>query len=380
MSDKTPIVKRATKYAALTIGSGIALTFAMAGSAHADEIIYQNSDVTNAGYSFSNTGGNVAIGNASTNASAAGQSSSGLLANNQATANNTSDGTATITTGEAKATGNESTTQVQQAATGDDDATGLSLIIQDGDVTNAGVAVSNTGGNVGVGNASTNLAAVGQDANGGLASNTAATNNKSNGTANITTGAATSHGNVSATNVKQAAAGGDGAGLAVLVQDSDVLNLGVAVANSGGNLALGNVSGNFSALGQSASGLLASNNGSATNSSNGSATIKTGAANAFGNSSTTNVDQAASSDPDGLLVAVQSAPVSNIGIGIANSGFNGALGNGSLNAAILAQVSFGLLSNNVATMDNLSNGFATVLTGTANGAGNQAVTNVKQTS
>jgi hypothetical protein len=373
------MIKRATRYAALTIGSGVALTFAMAGSASADEIVIQHSDVTNVGGSFANSGGNVAIGNASTNVAANGQVAGGLLASNQASANNQSNGTATITTGEAKAVGNESTTQVAQATDGNDDpGGGLVLVIQDADVTNAGVGISNTGGNVAVGNASLNVAANGQLALGGVASNNGSASNESNGTANITTGAASAQGNTSATKVNQAASAADGTGLGIFVQDSDVLNLGVAVANSGGNLALGNVSGNFAGNGQGAFGLIASNNGSATNSSNGSATIRTGAASAQGNTSTTNVDQGIKADPAGLTVAIQSAPVLNAGLGFANSGFNGALGNGSLNAAILAQVSFGLLASNTSDIDNLSNGFATVLTGTATGAGNQAVTNVKQ--
>ncbi len=97
--------------------------------------------------------------------------------------------------------------------------------------------------------------------------------------------------------MKQAASAADGAGLGIFAQDSDVLNLGVAVANSGGNLALGNVSGNLAANGQGAFGLIASNNGSATNASNGSAVVRTGAANAQGNTSTTNIDQGINADP-----------------------------------------------------------------------------------
>ena len=74
----------------------------------------------------------------------------------------------------------------------------------------------------------------------------------------------------------------------------------------------------------------------------------------------------------------QNAPVLNAGIGIANSGGNTATGNSSLNAAIVAQVSFGLLANNVSDVDNWSDGFVFELTGDATGIGNQSATTVKQ--
>ena len=379
MSEKTNIVKRAAQAAALTVGGGVALTFAMAGTASADEITVQDSNVTNAGAAAANSGGNVAVGNASTNVGGCAQGAVGLIASNTCNASNTSNGTAGITTGQATAAGSVADTQVAQQQTGSEDP-GLVITVQDSDVVNAGAAASNTGGNVAVGNASTNIAGCAQGAAGLVASNTCKASNASNGTAGIETGAATATGNASKTTVKQAADNGDGAGLALVVQHSDVLNLGVAAANSGGNVALGNASFNLAANLQGALGLVAANNGTATNASTGTASIKTGASNAVGNASSTDVGQGVDIDPDGLAIVIQPSHIFNAGIGVANSGLNGAVGNPSFNVLVPVQVSFGPLATNTGVFGNLSDGFATVLTGGANGVGNQATTKVKQDS
>ncbi len=208
--------------------------------------------------------------------------------------------------------------------------------------------------------------------------NSGSASNTSNGTAGITTGAAEAAGNVSKTTVDQAAASGKGNGLAIVVQHTDVLNLGLAAANTGGNLALGNASFNLAANLQGAAGLIATNNGSATNASNGSASIKTGGAKASGNSSTTDVGQGIDIDPDGFGLVFQAIHPTNAGLGVANSGLNGAIGNPSFNADILAQVSFGPLATNSGLAGSLSDGFATVLTGAGNGVGSQSTTTIKQ--
>jgi hypothetical protein len=377
VSEKTNLVKRAAQAAALTVGGGVALTFAMAGSASADTITVQDSDTTNAGAAAANSGGNVAVGNASDNFSGCAQGAMGGIASNTCNGGNTSNGTANITTGEASAAGSVASTNVDQESAGGDDG-GLAIASQDTDVTNAGVAAANSGGNVAVGNASDNVAVNAQGAAGGLASNKGSASNISNGTAGITTGAAEAAGNVSKTTVDQAASSDDGNGLAIAVQHTDVLNLGLAAANTGGNVALGNASDNLAANLQGAVGLIASNTGSATNASNGSASIKTGGAKASGNSSTTDVGQGIDIDPDGFGLVFQAVHPINAGLGVANSGLNGAVGNDSFNADILAQVTFGLLSTNSGLAGNLSDGFATVLTGTGTGVGNQSATKVTQ--
>ena len=373
--NKKLIIKRAAKTAAFTVAGGVAF-IALQGTASAD-VVVQDSDVTNAGVGVANSGGNVAVGNASQNTAATGQVAAGGIASNVANTSNESNGTASIETGDAQAAGNQSATEVSQAA-GPDGDPGLDVIVQDSDVTNAGVGVANTGLNAAVGNASQNTALTGQLAVGFLASNVADTSNSSDGSASIKTGDATATGNQSATKVSQDAAAGDGPGLAVIVQDSDVANLGLGLANTGGNLAVGNASQNTAATLQGAFGLFASNIASTKNASNGSASIQTGDATATGNKSYTEVDQDAHPDPDALAVVFQSAPVLNAGIGIANSGGNAALGNVSSNTDLVFQISFGLLASNVSDGGNWSDGFAFVGTGSATGTGNESATKVDQ--
>ena len=128
---------------------------------------------------------------------------------------------------------------------------------------------------------------------------------------------------------------------------------------------------------QGAFGVFANNSASAKNTSNGSASMKTGDATGIGNSSITDIEQGADPGP-GFNLVFQNAPVLNAGIGIANSGGNTATGNSSLSAAIVAQVSFGLLANNVSDVSNWSDGFVFELTGDATGIGSQSATTVKQ--
>ena len=343
MSEKTPLTKRAAKLAVLTVGGGVALTFAMAGSASADDVTVQDANVTNAGAAAANSGGNVSVGNASTNVASNNQGAAGLIASNNGTATNQSNGSSSVTTGQATATGSTAATGVDQAAQGDG-GPGLDVSVQDADVTNAGIAAANSGGNVGIGNASTNVAVNAQGAAGGVASNNGGASNKSDGTSEITTGAATATGNQSITKVKQAAThdDGPGLGLGIVVQTTDVLNLGAAAANSGGNIGIGNASGNLALNLQGAGGLFASNNGSASNKSNGKSTIKTGAASATGNKSLTDISQAADpADGPGLSLVVQDADVLNLGVAAANSGGNIGIGNISGNLAVNAQGALG---------------------------------------
>jgi hypothetical protein len=374
--NKKLIIKRAAQTAAFTIGGGLAF-IALGGTAHAD-VVVQDSNVTNAGAGVANSGGNVAVGNASQNNAATGQAAlGGGLASNVASTSNDSDGTATIETGDASATGNASSTEVQQKAA-TDDGPGLDVIVQHEDVTNAGIAVANTGGNVALGNVSQNNAVTGQLAVGFLASNVADTSNSSDGTAGIKTGDATAVGNLSTTKVKQDADAGDGPGLDVVVQSANVSNLGLGLANTGGNFALGNGSQNSAATLQGAFGFLASNLASTKNSSNGSAFIQTGNATAAGNVSDTDIEQVAHPDGAGLNVVWQPVTVTNAGIGLANTGGNIALGNVSHNHALVAQVAFGFLASNVSDVDNWSDGFVFELTGNATATGNDASTSVKQ--
>jgi uncharacterized Zn-binding protein involved in type VI secretion len=76
---------------------------------------------------------------------------------NQSDVVNSSDGTATIRTGDASATGVRSINNIFQRAnlSGFD---GISIVNQDANVSISGTAVANTGGNTAIGNSSTNTA------------------------------------------------------------------------------------------------------------------------------------------------------------------------------------------------------------------------------
>jgi hypothetical protein len=258
----------------------------------------QSADVTNAGGAVANSGGNVAVGNASRNRASNDQTAVAAgdpVASNVGGASNDSDGHAAVVTGDASATGNSSHTSVHQVAKTSGRHGGISVSNQSARVTNAGFAIANTGGNVAVGNASRNRArnsqtavAVGDDA---VASNIGGASNWSDGSAAIVTGSAPAVGNDSSTHITQVdLAGHTHGGVSLSDQDADVVNLGFAAANSGLNLAVGNVSRNRARNSQDAIvvGLdddlaVASNVGGASNSSDGSAVIVTGPALAVGN-------------------------------------------------------------------------------------------------
>ena len=295
--------------------------------------------VLNAGIANATTGGNVAIGNEAdlnnaflTQGIEIGQDNGGattilagtIVASNNGEASNTSDGLATISTGDAAATGNESGTNLRQEANGAIDGNGLILNTQPALVANVGIASASSGGNRATGNTSTSDAGVEQDVfiasdNGGgtnllagivTASNDGTASNASDGEANITTGRAAAAGNRSQTVLAQNADGEiDGFGVVLNTQPAVVANVGLGVANSGNNVAVGNVSDNLTSLDQAAEiasdngdraddvnllvigTVTGANGGSAENASDGTADIRTGAAQATGNASATHLTQ-----------------------------------------------------------------------------------------
>jgi LPXTG-motif cell wall-anchored protein len=197
--------------------------------------------------------------------------------------------------------------------------------------------------------------------------------NTSSGTASIVTGTATAVGNSATTTVTQGWTGTvNGLGVMYIVQQSVVLNLGVALANTGGNAAIGNASQNSAGVlqiqvGWTNPGSVTSMVAVASNSSDGIARITTGQATATGNSATTNVVQVVTILGNGTgapFVLVQQGFVHNIGMALANSGDNVAIGNQSTNDAEVVQVGTegegGVLS---ATASNESNGTAVIDTG-----------------
>jgi hypothetical protein len=271
-------------------------------------------------------------------------------------------------------------------------AYGLTVTSQDAETNNVGVGVANSGGNAAVGNVTngdqTAVNAQGSAALGGIANNSGSASNSSSGDATIVTGAATGIGNQSTTNTDQSANSvGGGGGLNVTAQDADTNNVGVGVGNSGLNGAVGNVQNGdqtaVNAQGALALGGIANNTGGASNTSRGSATIITGPATGIGNQSATGVNQSANSVGlgPGFDIIVQDVDTNNVGVGIGNSGLNGALGNvnGDQTAVNLqGALAIGGIANNFGSASNVSSGNALIVTGPATGIGNQSVTGVSQ--
>jgi hypothetical protein len=379
----------------------------------------QAASVLNAGLATADTGNNTATGNESDNDATTTSDIDGVgvapylgVASNSGTAGNTSDGTATIATGPAWASGNESTTELSQhseAAGGD-----LHLLPQVAGVQNLGAATADSGGNVAGGNNATNLVDVTQDTTwspdsptaASVQSNQAEGRNQSNGSGHVTTGAAWAKGNRSDTVLTQDL---DPTGLILPVQAADVVNAGLATANTGGNFAGGNGSDNTADLDQdvavgegsaspvsiTAPLLVGSSSGHAGNSSDGTASVTTGAATATGNDSHTDVAQTSTGSIDGMGIIVnpQAALVANVGVGAADSGGNTAIGNLSQNDATAVQSAAlgagntvapttsaaGIATvSNSAEVDTTTDGAASIRTGAATANGNASSTHLAQ--
>ena len=187
-------------------------------------------------------------------------------------------------------------------------------------------------------------------------------------------------------------------GIALVHQDAEVLNLGLGLANSGLNAAVGNASSNnvgtdqTSGNGDSVNRLMSvqdshvlatQQTATASNASDGTAAITTGAASATGNSATTSIGQsgaAAAATTTGIAIVHQDAEVANIGIGVANSGLNLAVGNASQNNAATSQSASGsaVAVSQTATASNASDGTARITTGAASATGNDSTTSITQ--
>jgi hypothetical protein len=391
----------------------------------------QRARVNNDGDADANTGRNDAIGNNSINTATNDQeaeireSGAGglnfrgdVVLSNTSNASNSSDGFANITTGDAQATGVDSshTTTIDQTANGTGSASGFAFVDQRATVNNDGDGDGNSGRNDAIGNNSFNNADNDQDAviresgAGSLnlrdvvLSNIADTSNTSDGAAHISTGSAHGLGINTTTSIAQNSnvAFGDN-GFAFFDQRARVNNDGDASGDSGRNDATGNNSFNDafntqeSTVRESGAGRLTardvvgSNIGSTSNSSDGAASIETGSACAC-NSAATAVAQNAdfANGKDGFAFFDQRANVNNSGDGDANSGRNDATGNFSFNSAVNDQdptiresgagrlnVDRAVLSN-ISDASNTSDGAAGIRTGSAQGTGITSTTSIGQ--
>ncbi len=254
-----------------------------------------------------------------------------------------------IDTGDASAVGNRATTTVTQAAVvaGGDASSQITAVL------NIGIGVGNTGLNVAMGNITVDGISAAQ------------LTLLNSGTAAVQSGNADALGNRSDTRVLQSATG-TASGTAVLQigQWAIVLNFGTAFANTGGNAAVAGtgpggmgpaeyqaVLAIMNVLGPILDGL-----GTPTGSTvgNSSAVILTGDAAALGNDAATTIVQTAAGAVSGSQYASanQRATVANLGLALANTGYNASLANpGPFDLAALAPATsqlsqfFGLLTD-----------------------------------
>ncbi|MEY2477896.1 MAG: hypothetical protein QOG87_3211 [Actinomycetota bacterium] len=228
-------------------------------------VVDQPASVFNVGNAAANTGGNTATGTT-----------------------NGGGGSAVITTGNATAYGNRSTTVINQSAlvavTGSNSHV---WITQSATVDNIGTATATTGDNTATG-----------------------TTGEGDGNAAIHTGNAKAIGNESSTTINQSgivAVTGNGS-TADIDQQANVNNVGTANASTGGNAAVATSGGSY-----------------------GSVLITTGDADATGNKAQTTVTQRGISVATGRFAGVsitQGAGVLNDGTALASSGINTAVGAG----------------------------------------------------
>jgi hypothetical protein len=259
------------------------------------------------------------------------------------------DATGTIDTGDASAVGNRAGTSVTQAAivAGGDASTQIAAVL------NIGIGIGNTGLNVAVGTVTVDGASAAQLAL------------LNSGVAGVQTGAADALGNRSDTRILQAASG-TASGTAVLQigQWAIVLNFGTAFANTGGNAAVagagpaGMSAAEYQAVLAIMNVLAPILDGLGTPSGsqlgNSTALITTGNAAAIGNDAQTSIDQMAAGTLTGdeRASSSQRATVANIGLALANTGYNAALANaGTFDMSALAPATselsrfFGLLTD-----------------------------------
>jgi len=343
-----------TGNATATGNSSASNPMTVSGTGGTITIASQSGTVKNKGTATAISGDNTTVGNGSRNLAVNGQNSPGGsgINNNQGTATNNSSGSSSTTTGNATATGNSSSTSLNQttnsSATGQ--LGGILIVTQDANVSNSGRASAISGNNTGIGNNSRNLATNGQDLGrrpGAINNNSAAVSNGSGGSSLIDTGDSTATGSTSSTSVSQVvngSVGGSLGGIAVVDQHATVSNRGLALAQSGGNVGIGNNSANLAVnrqrLGARGPPSIRTNDAPVSNSSDGSASVTTGNSTATGNNSSTNITQQVNvtMTGSGFVLSNQRANIINRGSASAISGNNNVTGNNSRNLAVNCQL------------------------------------------
>ncbi len=278
-------------------------------SEHGTVDILQIALIVNVGVAHSNSGNNL-VG-----AGGAGSPSIGMIKS-------------AIRTGNAGAIGDSARTGIKQSAlVGNGEQSNQNAM-----VVNVGIAVGNSGLNITIGTLGSNGSSQsGQSVAVGTASG------------EVVTGSANAIGDQSRSRIRQLA-GGDASGTAVLTIDQRaiIVNFGTALANTGGNVALASfdpsqLSSEEAEIVQAVllalSPLFASDPAGSSAAGSTLARVRTGNAQAIGNASTTDVSQVAVGhvSGDNSASSTQTATVGNLGLALANTGFNGALAGISLN-------------------------------------------------
>jgi LPXTG-motif cell wall-anchored protein len=416
---------------ATTVAQGVSSNIGGSGFV----IFDPRANVINRGTGFAGSGGNAAIGNGSRNltincqelftascfGTGRGRRAPGAVSTNVqsnfGSATNTSNGSASVVTGDSTASGSESSTTIAQALSSSIGGSGFVIFDPVAFARNRGVARAVSGNNLAIGNGSANLAlncqviasapcinsrgragGAGRGASRVINANFGEAVNNSNGDAKIDTGSTHAVGNTATTSISQTlnlGINGFG-GLAFFDPTATLVNRGIANAISGNNLATGNASRNLGincqlisatfcaarSRGNASINNLSTNDGRAVNNSYGSASVKTGCSCAVGNRSATAIKQGGTVNLGqfGSLFFDPVARLINTGDATATSGGNITTGNDSANLALNRQRlgRRGGIAFNNGTADNTSTGSATTVTGNATAIGNMAATAICQ--
>ncbi len=277
-------------------------------SEHGTVDILQIALVVNVGVAHSNSGNNF-VG-----AAGQGSPSIGMIKS-------------TIKTGNAGAVGDSAKTGIKQAA-----------LVGNGEQSNQNAMVVNVG--IAIGNSGLNITIGTLGSNGSTQSGQTVAVGTTSG--QVVTGSANAIGDQSKSRIQQLA-GGSASGTAVLTIDQRaiIVNFGAALANSGGNFALASFDPSqlspeeadiVQAVLLALSPLFSSDPPGSSAAGGTIAKVTTGNAKAVGNATTTDVSQVAVGHVtgDNYASATQKATVGNLGLALANTGFNGALGGVSL--------------------------------------------------
>jgi hypothetical protein len=301
--------------------SGISQTVNAVVTEDGHVVVIQVAVVVNIGIGLAGSGGNIASAESASPPRTV--SSVAMIVGSESAGAGTGPTPATISTGSSTATGNTGTTKVTQSIvlTGNDVASQLAAVL------NIGVGVSNSGLNFA-------LAAVSGDSSGGPSSLTFVT---MGGGSSISAGPSSALGNRSTSAVFQiVTVSASGNGSLLVIQRAIIVNFGLALANSGLNVAGGGALDVAMPDPAAAQELLLmlldpgtaapASVGAPDAAGAGQLSIGTGGALAIGNDTTTGIRQQVSGSVSGdeTARAIQDAWVGNFGIGVANSGANGA--------------------------------------------------------